>query len=62
MRGLDEPDTREYRGPMDDDPAARAGHLGKGMFANKNSVARMRSSFTLERLADRFELSGEEDE
>ena len=34
----------------------------KGMFANQNSVARLRSSFTLERLIDRLELSDDESE
>lgn len=61
---LDDPDAREYavRVEWTTTRLREQAIWEKGMYANQNSVTRMRSSFTLERLTDRFELAGEEDE
>lgn len=36
--------------------------LGEGMFANQNSACKLRQEFTLERLAQHFDLDGDEGE
>ncbi len=74
---LDAPLEVDHMGDAKDDPDAReylvrvgwirtlARHQPiweKGMFANQNSVARMRSTFTLERLVERFDLEDGSDE
>jgi len=42
-------------------PAEQA-YWEKGMFANQNSACKLRQEFTLERLAQHFDLDGDEGE
>ena len=58
----EDPDTREYvvRVAWTKVLPREAAIWEKGMFANQNSVARMRSTFTLERLIERFGLTDDD--
>ncbi|MES9874192.1 MAG: hypothetical protein ABW146_13830 [Candidatus Sedimenticola sp. 6PFRAG7] len=58
-KGADSPDTSEYFVPIEwikTIPRDQA-HWEKGMFANQNTVTKLRNRFTLERLMKYFELT-----
>lgn len=60
-KGKDDPDTSEYLVSVDwvkTFPREQA-YWEKGMYANQNTVTKLRNKFTLERLLNHFELEGE---